>query len=159
MYNRALYSQNQHSLGTIIMIPGELKLYFDGSCLPKNPGGIAGFGWRLCDNHGVEITTDHGEVCRGPGATNNIAEWSAVRNGLRYLKDQKWSGKIEIYGDSQLVINQLLGIYKVRKDTLIPYHRECIELLDGLDWSAMWIPREQNEECDRLSKWSSETIE
>lgn len=38
----------------------------------KNPGGIAGFGWRLCDMDGAQLKSDHGEVCRGPGATNNI---------------------------------------------------------------------------------------
>lgn len=134
------------------MLPNKLKLYFDGSCLPKNPGGIAGYGWRLVSMDGNEVETDHGEVCRGSGATNNIAEWAAVRNGLRYLKEKNWEGVLEIFGDSQLVIRQLLGEYKVRKDTLIPYHTECMELLKNIEWKAFWIPREQNEECDLLSK-------
>jgi ribonuclease HI len=137
------------------MLPKELKLYFDGSCEPKNPGGIAGYGWRLCGMDDTEIKTDHSEVCRGPGATNNIAEWAGVTNALRYLKSQNWSGKLEIYGDSKLVICQLTGEYKVRKDTLIPYHVECMGMLKELDWSAHWIPREQNEACDRLSKHGS----
>lgn len=134
------------------MLPSKLKLYFDGSCEPKNPGGIAGYGWRLVDMDGNEVTTDRGEVCRGPGATNNIAEWAAVTNGLRYLKEKEWQGTLDIFGDSQLVIRQLLGEYKVRKDTLIPYHKECMGLLENLQWNAHWIPREQNEECDKLSK-------
>ena len=134
------------------MLPGKLKLYFDGSCEPKNPGGIAGYGWRLVGMDGTEVKNDRGEVCRGMGATNNIAEWAAVTMGLRYLKEQKWHGDLEIYGDSQLVIRQLLGEYKVRKDTLIPYHKECIGMLEKWQWSATWIPREQNEECDKLSK-------
>lgn len=135
------------------MLPSKLKLFFDGSCGPKNPGGIAGFGWKIYGMDGAEIKSDHGEVCRGPGATNNIAEWAAIRNGLRFLKDQKWSGTVEIYGDSQLVINQLNGEYKVRKDTLIPYYKECVDLLKTWNWTAMWICREQNEECDKLSKY------
>lgn len=134
------------------MLPEKLKLYFDGSCEPTNPGGVAGYAWRLLDNSDEEIEYGRGEVCRGPLATNNIAEWAAVTNGLRYLADQKWNGNLEIYGDSQLVIRQLMGEYKVRKDTLIPYYQECMELLARMNWSANWIPRDQNEECDRLSK-------
>lgn len=136
----------------MLMLPSKLKLYFDGSCEQKNPGGIAGFGWRLCDMDGTQLKSDHGEVCRGPGATNNIAEWAAVRNGLLYLQDQNWTGDLEIYGDSLLVINQLNGVYKVRKDTLVPYYNECMALLKARQWKAEWIPRELNEECDKLAK-------
>lgn len=139
------------------MIPNKLKLYFDGSCAPQNPGGIAGYGWRIVTMDGNEVDKDCGEVCRGSGATNNIAEWGAVTNGLRYLKEKKWSGELEILGDSQLVIKQLLGEYKVKKDTLIPYYKECMEILKNFQWKAIWIPREQNEECDRLSNISGLT--
>lgn len=134
------------------MLPNKLKLYFDGSCLPKNPGGIAGYGWRLVDMDNKQLASDHGEVCRGPTATNNIAEWAAVLNGLKYLKDQNWNGEIEILGDSQLVIFQLTGEYKVRKETLLPYHTESMSLLKNWKWQANWVPREQNQECDNLSK-------
>jgi ribonuclease HI len=107
---------------------------------------------------GTEVKTDRGEVCRGEGATNNIAEWAGVTNGLRYLKEQRWTGDLEIYGDSQLVIRQLLGEYKVRKETLQPYHRECMAILAKWQWTATWIPREQNEECDRLSKHGLQAV-
>ena len=59
----------------MVNLPDKLKLYFDGSCTPKNPGGIAGYGWRLVDMDGTEVKNAQAEVCRGPGATNNIAEW------------------------------------------------------------------------------------
>lgn len=134
------------------MLPINLVLFFDGACT-KNPGGIASFGYKIsCKTTGNLIHSHCGEVCRGAQASSNIAEWAAVRNGLLYLKDQKWSGTLEIYGDSKLVINQLTGEYKVRKDTLIPYYNECKSLLESLQWSATWIPRELNEECDRLAK-------
>lgn len=129
-----------------------MKLYFDGSCFPKNPGGIAGYGWRLVDMNDNEVKTGSGEVCRGPGATNNIGEYGGVTNGLRFLKEHEWQGTLHIFGDSRLVICQLTGEYKVRKDTLIPYHQECMRLLENIQWKAIWIPREQNVECDRLSK-------
>lgn len=135
-----------------IELPNKLKLYFDGSCMPKNPGGIAGFGWRLLDETGKEIKSASGEVCRGENATNNIAEWAALTYGLQYLFDEKWDGDLKIYGDSQLVIYQLIGKYQVRKSTLVPYYKQCIEYLKNLNWEANWVPREENEECDRLSK-------
>jgi ribonuclease HI len=132
-------------------LPSSIKLYFDGS-VTKNPGGIAGYGWRICDENDQEIISDRGEICRGKEATNNIGEWGAIAKALQYLKEINWKGKLQIYGDSQLVINQLNGIYKVKKDTLIPYYTVCRSLLENLDWSAEWIPREKNKLCDKLSK-------
>jgi len=120
--------------------------------MPKNPGGIARYGWRIVTKDGDELQAENGEVCRGHGATNNIAEWAALTHGLRYLKQNKWIGSLEIYGDSQLVIKQLNGEYKVKKKELAVYHQECVDLLQKLNWSANWIPREKNQECDNLSK-------
>ena len=135
------------------MLPAKLDLYFDGSCGPKNPGGTAGYAWRLVDPvTGDVLASDHGEVCSGPEATNNVGEWGAVRNGLRHLSQQNWEGELNIRGDSQLVIYQLIGKYKCRKETLIPYHEECMILLKKWQWDAHWIPREENQECDLLSK-------
>lgn len=91
-------------------------------------------------------------MCSGPEATNNVGEWGAVRSGLRHLQKEGWVGVLEIVGDSQLVIYQLTGRYKCRKDTLIPFHDECKMFLGTIEWSARWVPREENEECDRLSK-------
>ena len=137
------------------MISNNLVLFFDGACT-KNPGGVASFGFKIsCKDTGNLIYSQSGEVCRGTQASCNIAEWAALRNGIKYLKDQSWSGVIEIYGDSQLVINQLNGVFKVRKDTLIPYYTECMEILKGWNWSAIWIAREQNKECDELSRLPS----
>lgn len=133
-----------------------LTLYFDGSC--TKPGGTAGYGWRLLDN-GKEVAKDSGVVCEGPEATNNVGEWGAVRNALRYLKQKNWAGRLEIIGDSQLVIYQLTGRYKCRKETLIPYYEECKLYLDTIEWSARWVPREENRECDELSKRTDTTSE
>jgi ribonuclease HI len=133
-------------------LPNSLKLYFDGSCMPKNPGGVARYGWSITNWEGKRLISDSGEVCRGPEATCNLAEWNALAHALRYLEEQNWTGKLEIMGDSQLVIRQITGAYKVSKDTLIPLFRECKELLEGINWTAKWIPRKQNQECDRLSR-------
>lgn len=135
------------------MLPDKLDLYFDGSCGPNNPGGTAGYAWRLVHpDTGVVLAQDCGEVCRGPAATNNVGEWGAVKAGLEYLVAQGWKGELNIRGDSQLVIYQLIGRYKCRKDTLIPFYEACMLILKDMEWDAHWIPREQNDECDRMSK-------
>lgn len=138
------------------MLQNNLVLFFDGACT-KNPGGIASYGFKFsCKDTEVLIYSDFGEVCRGETASCNIAEWASITKAICYLKDQGWSGQLEIFGDSQLVIRQLNGEYKVRKDTLIPYYQECIKFLQGIEkWKVTWIPREQNEECDKLSKKQS----
>ena len=135
------------------MLPKKLDLYFDGSCGPNNPGGTAGYAWVLIDPESKEVlASDFGKVCEGPLATNNVGEWGAVTNGLRHLRDQGWVGELSIRGDSQLVICQLVGKYKCRKETLIPYYKECMVLLADWQWDAYWIPREDNDQCDSLSK-------
>lgn len=133
-------------------IPQKIRIFFDGSCEPKNPGGVAGYAWCIYDEFDNEVVSGSGEECRGETATNNIAEWSAIKHGLEYLAENNWNGELEIKGDSQLVIYQLIGKYRVKKDTLIPYYNFCQDLLAKWKWSATWIPREENEKCDEMSK-------
>jgi ribonuclease HI len=64
---------------------------------------------------------------------------------------------VTIHGDSNLVINQLNGKWRVRKGLYLSIAVETKELLAylrGLGWQInfCWIPREQNEKCDALSK-------
>lgn len=129
----------------------EITIFFDGSCGPKNPGGTAKYAWIMYRD-GEKYQEDSQVVCSGPEATNNIGEWAGVTNALRRLKADGHSGKVHIKGDSQLVIYQLTGIYKCKKDTLKPYYNECLELLTNWEWTATWIAREQNQEADTLSK-------
>jgi len=58
--------------------------------------------------------------------------------------------ELEILGDSQLVIRQLTGVYKVRSQRTAPLHRRVTSLLEGLKWTAEWIPREENTVADEL---------
>jgi ribonuclease HI len=128
------------------------RIYFDGACEPVNPGGVATFGWRLVAPGGRLVASDWGEVCRGPGATNNVAEWHALWRALQFLAEQGWRGRLQIYGDSQLVLNQLTGRWKCHKEYLWRCRDGCLVLLAGIDWRATWIPREENGEADALSR-------
>jgi len=128
-----------------------LVLYFDGLCEPHNPGGIATYGWQLLDDRGQVIEEGAGVEARGRGATNNVAEWSALEHGLRAAAALR-PERLEIRGDSKLVINQLTGSWRMHAAHLRPYLVRCLELLRGCNWQARWIPREQNEAADALSR-------
>ena len=135
----------------------KLNLFFDGSCT-KNPGGIAGFAWVLTKPCGTEYLSQYGEVCRGETATNNVAEWSGLLRGLKYLDENEFVGHLNIFGDSQLVINQINGEYKVN-EKLRAFYLECSALLSKWTWTATWIPRAENERCDSLSKLGTKVNE
>jgi probable phosphoglycerate mutase len=88
--------------------------------------------------------------------SNNVAEYAGVLHVLKYLSSRP-PGRVMIRGDSKLVINQLSGKWRVRKGLYLSTAietRELLAYLRGLGWqiSFCWIPREQNRECDRLSK-------
>jgi ribonuclease HI len=131
---------------------GVHRLYFDGACGPTNPGGVATYGWRLMAPDGEELASGTGEACRGPGATNNVAEWHGLWAGLRSLAAKGWRGRLQILGDSQLVLLQLNRLWRCHKERLRQYRDQCLALLEGIEWRAVWIPREQNAEADALSR-------
>jgi len=58
-------------------------------------------------------------------STNNQAEYQAQIQGLELLK-KVHADAVEIFGDSMLVINQLVGIYECRSEVLIAYYERCI---------------------------------
>lgn len=60
--------------------------------------------------------------------TNNVAEYTALIRGLQEALKQNVQ-EIEIFSDSELLVRQLNGIYKVRNNNLIPLYRKAKELL------------------------------
>lgn len=137
-------------------LPNELHLFFDGSCEP-NPGGIATGGFAVFTGPRdflVEVHADSLYFGQGPSWTNNVAEYYALGHGLRWLLDEKWQGTLRVLGDSQLVIYQLAGYWKCNKEHLRKLRDRCGSLLMELGgtYSLGWIPREQNERCDALSR-------
>jgi ribonuclease HI len=90
-----------------------------------------------------------------PTVTNNQAEYEALLRGLQYLKEAK-AISVEIYGDSELVIKQLNGQYECRNDILRNYYEECKEILKSFQLVILpHIPREHNEEANRLAQSAS----
>jgi ribonuclease HI len=125
--------------------------HFDGSCDP-NPGGTCRYGfvvWRgsqkLTEGHGVAAPP-------GPGATNNVAEYTGAIRALEWLRYEKSGEPIVLRGDSELILRQLQGRYKVKSPLLAPLFWRARELLAELPQVRLeWIPRERNAEADRLA--------
>jgi ribonuclease HI len=125
----------------------EWYIYIDGasSCNP----GHAGAGFVVYDKSGKEIWKESaylGEM------TNNMAEYEAMVRALQkanasHIKD------VSIYSDSLLVVNQVLGIYKIKNMTLQRYAEMVKSLIPTFDhFEVQYIPREKNTIADKLAK-------
>jgi ribonuclease HI len=84
----------------------------------------------------------------GPMRTNNIAEYYGLIFLLRHLRDLNQrapkGGAYLVCGDSQLVIRQMTGRYRVHKDHLRALNSEARDLAARLDVKFREVPREQN---------------
>lgn len=128
-------------------------LYCDGLCEPTNPGGTACYGW-VAYRGGERLGQGKGVVCSGPGATNNVAEYSAVIAGLEWLLSQGLAGEeVVVRSDSELCISQLSGRYAVRSERLWPLYRRARGFIPRFKKVRFeWVPRFRNAEADRLSR-------
>ncbi|MGB9848892.1 MAG: ribonuclease HI [Moorellaceae bacterium] len=125
----------------------------DGLCEPFNPGGTACYGW-VAYQDGKKLGEGCGVVCSGPGATNNVAEYTAVIRALEWLLGQGlYDEDVEVRSDSQLCMFQLNGAYAVRSPRILPLYEETVSLARKFRRVKFrWVPREQNEEADALSR-------
>jgi len=126
-------------------------LYFDGACR-GNPGPMA-IGIVLLED-GKKVK----EVSKRIGmGTNNIAEWKALNEGLR-LAIAHGCKKLEVRGDSQLIIKQITGEYRVKSENLIPLFSEAKKLRGHFDELRFkWVAREENIYTDILSNRALDT--
>ena len=131
-----------------------IKVYFDGLCQPRNPGGVATYGFVVYER-GKRLHAERGLAAAPwtPRATNNVAEYSGVVKALEWLAaNGKKKKRVVVRGDSQLAIRQLNGEYKVKSPNVAPLFARAREL--SFQFSSLrfeWIPREQNREADALT--------
>ena len=84
--------------------------------------------------------------------TNNEAEYLSLIKGVEKLIDLKVLN-VDIYADSELVVKQVLGIYKVKNERMKILHRLVLEKLKLIDqWNLVHVRREKNMRADELSK-------
>jgi hypothetical protein len=90
-----------------------------------------------------------------PTSTNNQAEYEAILRGIQLLHEVN-AECVEIFGDSQLVINQLLDLCESKDDILKKYYQECRELLSSFSSIIMkHIPRSQKQETNQVAHSAS----
>lgn len=83
-------------------------------------------------------------------ATNNVAEYRALLLGIK-LARELGATEVELIGDSELIVRQVRGEWKVKQEHLRPLRTRVVGELRGLgEWSIRNVPREQNAEADRL---------
>ncbi len=153
-----------HSLSNRKTPVPDITIHFDGSCEP-NPGGVATYGWVVSfagPGFAADVT-GWGVAAEGAAATNNVAEYAALGHALKWLHERGGAfppgpiapgAVLAVRGDSQLVVNQLTGVWACRNKNLGRYLVRCKELLFELakEWRAEWVPREQNHRADALAR-------
>jgi ribonuclease HI len=104
---------------------------------------------------GVVVRDGGGEVLEEVGekigeATNNVAEYKALLRGIE-LAAAHDATDLELVGDSELVVRQVEGRYKVKNAGMKQLHEEVRRALRGFDsWSIRHVRRESNADADRL---------
>jgi len=131
------------------------RIYIDGASR-GNPGPAAA---------GFVVLNDRGDEVHRFGkplgySTNNRAEYEALTEALQYLLDlpvrmpKGRSRRVEapvIYSDSELLVRQMNGLYRVRDPNLKVLSEKARALLENLgDIHIVHIPRSQNRAADAL---------
>lgn len=84
-------------------------------------------------------------------ATNNVAEYEALLWGLRNAVE-RGARPLTVYSDSELVVRQINGVYKVKNHGLKPLHTEAMRLLGQVgDARIVHVRREANSAADALA--------
>lgn len=119
-------------------------IWIDGASR-GNPGE-AGFG--VVFRQGDENREIGGFLGR---ATNNVAEYAGLIAALSFAK-RRAVQRLTIHSDSQLLVRQVEGSYRVKAHHLIPIFKRVVELRRAFaDLQLEHVPREQNLEADQLA--------
>lgn len=138
-----------------------IKGYFDGCCEPINPGGTASYGAVIYEGE-KRIWEKSDIFVPKPGqktmTSNNVAEYLAFTAILEYLLSCGMMKRpILIFGDSKLVINQMLPgsakRWKIRAGHYVPFAHRARKLVRRFkNIEGQWISRDLNDIADELSK-------
>lgn len=126
--------------------PPIYSLYTDGASR-GNPGD-SGAGIILKDSKGTTLKKIRKYLGRG---TNNQAEYNALLLGLNLAKGAG-AKKLNVYLDSELVVKQVRGEYRVKNSEIKPLHQNVMKMIQAFDKiDILHIPREINGEADLLA--------
>ncbi len=127
--------------------PGHYLVAHSDGGARGNPGP-AGYGVVIEDESGKKVA----QLSEYLGhQTNNFAEYQGLIAALEYAI-QHGPKAIKVISDSELLVRQIKGIYKVKNPTLKDLHARAKELIAQLDWFSIGHAfREHNQEADRLA--------
>ncbi|CAN5576633.1 hypothetical protein BH20ACT15_BH20ACT15_10800 [soil metagenome] len=123
---------------------GPITVNVDGGAR-GNPGPAA---VAAVASVGGEVLAERSEAIGD--ATNNVAEYRAMLLGISLARELE-ADEVELIGDSELIVKQVRGEYKVKQEHLRPLRAQVVEALAGLgSWTIRNVPREDNERADAL---------
>ncbi|XP_075095159.1 uncharacterized protein LOC142173462 [Nicotiana tabacum] len=138
-----------HDKDSIVLeVQPSWKMYFDGAV---HRGGAGA---------GIVFVTSQGEVLPYSFTltqlcSKNVDEYQALILGLEMIVDMKQL-QVQVFGDSQLVVNHLLSNYEVKKLELRPYHNYAKKLMGWIgDVIIQHVPRKENKKVDALATLAS----
>jgi ribonuclease HI len=127
------------------LAPTVVRVNVDGGSR-GNPGPAA-IAAVVQDGNG-EVVEERSEAIGT--ATNNVAEYRALLLGIERAA-ALGARRLELVGDSELIVRQVNGEYKVKDEALRELHRQVRKALEGFDeWSIRHVRRDDNAEADRL---------
>ncbi len=121
------------------------KLFSDGASR-GNPG-LAGAGYIILDENGEEVFSGKKFLHE---KTNNEAEYLALILALEKIHELGIN-RVDIFMDSELVVKQLKGEYKVKNRRLKPLYERVLTLLENFDYKIFHVKREKNKSADKLA--------
>ena len=124
---------------------GTLRVNVDGGAR-GNPGPAA-IAAVVQDGDGKVLEEKSAAIGR---ATNNVAEYRALLLGIERAA-ALGAERLELFGDSELIVRQVRGDYKVKDETLRELHSQVLLALEGFEeWTIRHVRRDENAEADRL---------
>ena len=137
-----------------------LEVFIDGTVMPVNPGGVGTVGVVVYRDNTLILRM--GKIIgKGPTMSNNRAEYEALKAVLQWLLDNDFSEEnISVNSDSNLLVNQMQGKWKVKGGLFVSAYNESKQLTQRFpNLSFKWIKREDNEEADLLARNAYEGCE
>lgn len=112
-----------------------------------NPG-IAGAGALVRNPQGTVLAAVAVPLGR---ASNNVAEYTGLVEGLKLARDLNPQAMVEVRMDSKLVVEQMSGRWKIKHADMKRLADEASRILSPMQVTYTWIPRKQNTDADVLS--------
>jgi len=126
-------------------VPDKIIAYIDGGSR-GNPGPAAA-GFTLNDPSGTQLQAKAYILGR---ATNNVAEYSSLVRALEAAKEIG-AEQIIVFSDSELLVKQINGQYRVKSELIKPHYEQAVSLLGRFkSWKVRHITRDKNKQADSL---------